>query len=92
MSEQGEARITAAQIKVRQVTAWQATWTEESAGAPGTFTLQLILDEGAEEYVLRPTADDVDVLQELLADAANVYFDMERKVLMFGVRAVGTGG
>ena len=92
MSEQGEARITAAQIKVRQVTAWQATWTEESPGDAGTFTLQLILDEGAEEYVLRPTADDVDVLQELLADAANVYFDMERKVLMFGVRAVGTGG
>ena len=92
MSEQGEGRITAAQIKVRQVTAWQATWTEESPGGPGTFTLQLILDEGAEEHVLRPTADDVDVLQELLADADNVYFDMDRKVLMFGVRAVGSSG
>ena len=92
MSEQGEGRITAAQIKVRQVTAWQAAWTEESPAAPGTFMLQLILDEGAEEHVLRPIADDVDVLQELLADADNVYFDMDRKVLMFGVRAVGSSG
>ena len=89
MSEQGEGRITAAQIKVRQVTAWQPTWTEEAPGAPGTFTIQLILDEGAEEHVLRPVADDVDVLQELFSQASNVYFDMERKVIMFGVRAVG---
>jgi hypothetical protein len=76
------------QIKVRQVTHVQASWTEEERGGPGAFTLQLILDNGAEEYVLRPTAEDADVLVKLFARSANATFDMERKVLMFGNLAV----
>lgn len=88
MAEQGKTQITAAQIKIRQVTAWQPTWTEAAPGAAGTFTIQLILDEGAEEYVLRPTAEDTDVLQELFSKADTVYFDRDRKVLMFGVQQV----
>jgi hypothetical protein len=86
---EGQHKITAAQIKVRQVTSWQPTWTEKAAGAAGTFTIQLILDEGADEYVLRPTAEDAEVLQELFSKAPNVYFDIDRKVLMFGVRPAG---
>lgn len=78
-----EERRTERQIKVRQVTHVQASWTEEKRGQPGAFTLQLILDNGAEEYVLRPTAQDVDVLVELFARSENATFDMERKVLMF---------
>jgi hypothetical protein len=84
-------RTTAAterQIKVRQVTHVQASWTEEERGGPGAFTLQLILDNGAEEYVLRPTAEDADVLVKLFARSANATFDMERKVLIFGNLAV----
>ena len=88
MSEQTEGRITAAQTKVRQVTAWQATWADESPGVPGTFTLQLILDEGAEEYVLRPIADDVDVLQELFADAATSVSVWSARCSWFGARGV----
>ncbi len=80
--------ITERQIKVRQVTHFQPTWTEHAPGADGTFTIQLILDHGAEEYVLRPTADDADVLVDLLEAGEDVYFDLERKVLMFGNRAV----
>jgi hypothetical protein len=79
---------TERQIKVRQVTHVQASWTEEERGGPGAFTLQLILDNGAEEYVLRPTAEDADVLVKLFARSANATFDMERKVLMFGNLAV----
>ena len=79
---------TERQIKVRQVTHVQASWTEEDRGGPGAFTLQLILDNGAEEYVLRPTAEDADVLVKLFARSANATFDMERKVLMFGNLAV----
>ncbi len=75
-------------IQVRQVTHLQASWTEEERGAPGTFTLQLILDNGAAEYVLRPTAEDADVLVKLFARSANATFDVERKVLMFGNIAV----
>ncbi len=71
------------QIQVRQVTHVQASWTEEQRGAPGAFTLQLILDHGADEYVLRPTAEDTDVLVKLLARSAAATFDVERKVLIF---------
>lgn len=82
------AAATERQIKVRQVTHVQASWTEQDRGEPGAFTLQLILDNGAEEYVLRPSAEDADVLVKLLARSANASFDMERKVLMFGHLAV----
>jgi hypothetical protein len=75
-------------IQVRQVTHVQASWTEEKRGAPGSFTVQLILDNGAAEYVLRPTADDTDVLVKLFARSANATFDVDRKVLMFGNLAV----
>jgi hypothetical protein len=76
------------QIQVRQITHVQASWTEEERGAPGAFTLQLILDNGAAEYVLRPTAEDADVLVKLFARGANAMFDGERKVVMFGNLAV----
>ena len=76
------------QIQVRQVTHVQASWTEQDRGAPGAFTLQLILDHGADEYVLRPTAEDADVLVKLLARSASASFDLERKVLMFGNLAI----
>jgi hypothetical protein len=76
------------QIQVRQVTHVQASWTEEDRGAPGAFTLQLILDHGADEYVLRPTADDADVIIKLLARSSNATFDLDRKVLMFGNLAI----
>ena len=70
-------------IQVRQVTNVQASWTEQERGADGAFTFQLILDHGADEYVLRPTADDADVLLTLLDRSASAHFDLERKVLMF---------
>lgn len=72
------------QIQVRQVTHVQASWTEQERGEPGAFTLQLILDHGADEYVLRPTAEDADVLVKLLARSSSAAFDLDRKVLMFG--------
>ena len=76
------------QIQVRQVTHVQASWTEDERGAPGAFTVQLILDHGADEYVLRPTAEDTDVLVKLLARSSNATFDVDRKVLMFGNLAI----
>ncbi len=71
-------------ILIREVTQVQASWTEAERGAPGAFTLQLILDNGAAEYVLRPTADDADVLLQLIQRSDKAVFDLERKVLIFG--------
>jgi hypothetical protein len=76
------------QIQVRQVTHVQASWAEQERGGPGVFTLQLILDHGADEYVLLPSAEDADVLVKLLARSRNATFDTERKVLMFGNLAI----
>jgi hypothetical protein len=76
------------QIQVRQVTHVQASWTEQERGGPGAFTVQLILDHGADEYVLRPTAEDTDVLVKLLVRSSNATFDVDRKVLMFGNLAI----
>jgi outer membrane protein OmpA-like peptidoglycan-associated protein len=85
-----QSQTTAAerQIQVRQVTHVQASWTEQDRGGEGAFTLQLILDHGADEYVLRPTAEDADVLVKLLARSKNAAFDLERKVLIFGNLAI----
>lgn len=71
-------------IRVRQVTDAQVSWSEHDRGKPGAFTIQLILDNGAEEYVLRPTAEDARVHVELFERARTVYFDLDRKVLIFG--------
>lgn len=82
MAEGSEQR-TEEQIQVRQVTHVQASWTEQDRGGDGAFTFQLILDNGADEYVLRPTAEDADVLLKLFKRSDTAMFDLERKVLMF---------
>ena len=71
------------QYKIRQVTQYQASWTEKGRGEPGLFTIQLILDNGVEEYVLAPDEDDVDVILKLLKRSKHTTFDLTRKVLMF---------
>ena len=79
MAEQNVER----NVEVRRVTNVQASWTEgPERGAPGSFTIQLILDNGAEEYILAPTAEDAKVQLELLSRAEATYFDMGRKVLI----------
>ncbi len=77
-------QITERKILIREVTQVQASWTEAERGEPGAFTLQLILDNGADEYVLRPTAEDADVLLKLIKRSEKAVFDLERKVLIFG--------
>ena len=72
------------QITVRQVTDVHANWSEQERGEPGKFSFQLILDNGAEEYAIRPPAEDSDVLMDLFEKSETVYFDMGRGVLIFG--------
>ena len=86
-----DKRNTEQQILVRQVTHVQASWAEAERGQRGTFTVQLILDQGADEYVLRPDPDDLDVLLRLLAMSDTATFDLNRKVLMFSSLAVKSG-
>jgi hypothetical protein len=57
-------------------------------GEAGAFTFQLILDNGADEYMLRPTAEDADVLVSLFKRSDSASFDLDRKVLIFNNLAI----
>lgn len=78
-SEQGLEQ----QIQTREVTQVQASWTEQGRSGPGVFTIQLILDNGVAEYIILPTAEDAEVLLELLKLSSHATFDLARKVLIF---------
>ena len=61
--------------------------TKTSSQGPlenGKFSYQLILDNGAEEALIMPTADDAKVLRDLIHDADAIYWDTEKEVLIFG--------
>jgi hypothetical protein len=48
-----------------------------------------VLDQGAWEEIVTVTAEDADVLQDLLSQAEIVYFDIGRRTLMFGTAPAG---
>ncbi len=82
--------LTDDSIRVRQVSHYQFSWVAGEAGQNGTWTLQLVLDQGAWEEVLTVSGEDADNLQDLLTTAGTVHFDVGRRVLMFGTAAVGS--
>ncbi len=69
-------------IKVRQVTDVHGNFSAQGQGEPGKFSLQLVLDDGAEEYVLRLTSEDTRTLMMMIDEAESMYFDTERGVLI----------
>jgi hypothetical protein len=81
--------VTDDSIKVRQVNHYQFSWVAGEPTRRGTFTLQLVLDEGAWEEVLTVDAEDADVLQDLLTNTETVHYDVSRRTLMFGVTRTG---
>jgi hypothetical protein len=89
MSPNPKQPITDDSIQVRQVNHYQFSWVAGEAGQPGTWTLQLVLDQGAWEEVLTLDAEDAEVLQNLLKRSATVYYDVRRRTLMFGTTPAG---
>ena len=81
--------VTDNTLKVRQLSHYQFSWVAGEPGQNGTYTLQLVLDQGAWEEVLTLSADDADALQDLLANTSTVYYDVSRRALMFGVTKAG---
>ena len=80
MSEQN----TEQSIKVRQITDVHANWSYQGELENGKFSYQLILDNGVEEALIMPTADDAKVLRDLIHDAEALYWDLEKQVIIFG--------
>jgi hypothetical protein len=83
------AEITDDSLRVRQLTHYQFSWIAGESGESGMWTLQLVLDQGAWEEVLTITAEDADNLQDVLKNTDTVFYDIGRRVLMFGVTKVG---
>ncbi len=69
--------------KIRQVTQIQPSWKEGERGEDGEFYIQLVLDNGVDEYVLQPSEDDVDVLLGLFEKSKYTVWDDERRILIF---------
>lgn len=82
--------VTEQHYQVRKVTHWQPSFTAKESAEPGTYTFQLILDQGAQEAILNLTESDADNLFDWLASSSDVYYDTARRVLMFGTREVGS--
>ena len=82
--------VTDDSIRVRQLSHYQFSWVAGEPGQPGTYTLQLVLDQGAWEEVLTLDPDDADTLQDLLVNQGTVMYDVGRRTLMFGTQSVGS--
>ena len=82
--------VTDDSIQVRQLSHYQFSWVAGEPGEEGTFTLQLVLDQGAWEEVLTVDAEDAEVLQSLLKRQEFVHYDIRRRTLMFGTTPVGS--
>ena len=71
-------------VMVRQVTDVHSNWSYQGELENGKFSYQLILNNGAEEALIMPTADDAKVLRDLIHDADTLYWDTEKEVIIFG--------
>ena len=85
----GGTRVTDDSVRVRQLTHYQFSWMAGAGGDTGTWTLQLVLDQGAWEEIVTISSEDADALQDVLKNTSNVFYDIDRRVLMFGVTATG---
>lgn len=70
-------------IKVRKITDLHANYSDQGEGTNGKFSFQLVLDNGAEEAVIRPPADDCKVILKHFRSGESVYFDTERRTVVF---------
>jgi hypothetical protein len=74
-------------IVVRKVTEVHANYSVHDEGEPGLFSYQLILDNGAVEFVFIPPADDADVIKDLFDASDEIVFDEDRRNIVFrGIR------
>ena len=75
---------TEQQIQVRQVTDVHANWSKQGDHEDGKFSYQLILDDGAEEAIIMPSAEAAEARRDLIKDAETLYWDKQNEVLIFG--------
>jgi hypothetical protein len=76
-------------ILVRKITDVHANYSVRDDGQPGQFSLQLILDDGAEEHLVLPDAEATKVVLRLLRASDTAYFDLEKRIISLARVASG---
>lgn len=71
-------------ILVRKITEVHANYSAHADHEPGIFSLQLILDDGAEEHLILPSPDATKVALRLLRASDSAYFDLEKRIISLG--------
>jgi hypothetical protein len=71
-------------IRVRQITDVHANWSHQGPLENGKFSYHLVLDNGAQEALIMPTADDAKLLRDLIHDAVTLFWDLDKEVIIFG--------
>jgi hypothetical protein len=71
-------------IRVRQVTDVHSNWSYQGDLQNGKFSYQLMFDNGTQEALIMPTADDAKVLRDLIHDSEALYWDLDKEVIVFG--------
>ena len=71
-------------IQVRKITEVHANFSIREDNEPGQFSFQLILDDGAEEHLVLPDVEAAKVILPLLRSSRRAYFDVEKRVIVFG--------
>ena len=71
-------------VMVRQVTDVHYNWSYPEKLEHGKSSYQLILDDGAQQVLIMPTAEDGKLLRDLINDADALYWDIQNEVLIFG--------
>ena len=69
-------------LAVRQVTDLHANWSEQGDDEKGKFSFQLILDNGAEEAIIRPSAEGAKVLVTQFLAGNSFFYDTSREVVL----------
>ena len=67
----------------RTVTSSQVAWQSSSTAAAGRFSLELVLDHGADHHLLEISAQDLKVILQLMTRSGTTLFDRDRLMLTF---------
>ena len=71
-------------ILVREISEVHGNYSVHGDQEAGIFSLQLILDDGAEEHLVLPSAEATKVVLRLLRSVDAAYFDTEKRVITLG--------
>lgn len=69
--------------RARTVTSSQVAWQSSSTAAAGQFSLEVVLDHGADHHLLEVSAQDLKVILQLMKRSSTTLFDRDSLTLTF---------